>query len=480
MSYTRIHIIQSRVFSRVDNRKGSVYSAVSVALNRYTQTQLHVTKYLARWIAASAPMLQEHWDVGGYVLAAELPDEWVTLGDLRARFRDGVKVSAEGARALGLYRPSSIRGLQLHDDELGSLVDDLLDHERVATGDVVLSKFLPVRAAWVAPSTTRRGADPNCVRITGLEEHVGFWVAAMLEHAGYQQYLRHRAAGSMLPRIGLRDLKSLRVPRPPIEVRRLAARWVAATDAAATARQELAELQSEIEVAVQAEAPTVVDSRIPQFYKSSDLSDEWTPARAARDQFQAEARAKSGWVPLGRFESEHIGRMRSSPEREIRVLRLGDADGGLGFRLPEPEAVEHASFRFYAESLLPDEVLLSVLATAPKVVFNYPAPKEEEVWVADHWFRLDGRKTPGVLAMLLRTEPVTWQLNQMASGMAQQYIARSDLVEVVLPNPARLPAVDWERRLRPVLDAAASAQRELDAIRTETAELVGRHLGGRA
>ena len=105
-----------------------------------------------RWVPPSLPLLTLRWDAEAYVFAPLERGEWMALGDLRARFREGGRVSSSEAADLGLFRSSSIRGLMLHDDDLTPMPASWGGLSPVGPGDVVLSKFLPVSAAWVSPA----------------------------------------------------------------------------------------------------------------------------------------------------------------------------------------------------------------------------------------------------------------------------------------------------------------------------------------
>jgi hypothetical protein len=346
----------------------------------------------------------------------------------------------------------------------------LLEHERVGPGELVLSKFLPVRASWVTPSTTRRGVDANCVRIVGLGREEGFWIANVIEHPHYQEVLGRRAASSTIRRLGLRDLKELRVPNMPDQVPALAQEWLDATNAEAGSADEIRDISQEIAEDVLADLPEPTDERVPQFYSPHDIHESWVPVQVALGRFQNRA-LRSGWMRLGELIAEHSGRMRGRRVAAIRVLRLGDTAPPIGFDLPELAELTQPTFRIYADPLRPGEVLLSVLGSSPKVVFNHP-PQDTSVWVADHWVRLSPRSTPGVLGLVLQSAPVAWQLGLAASGAARQFISRADLRKVVVPTLPAERARRLETRLRSRLEMLDAAKARLRDIQSKMAELV--------
>ncbi len=99
--------------------------------------------------------LGQRWGASGHAIGLEeRGGPWIELGRHQARFLEGVRVPAPEARELGLFGPAAIRDLLFHDDTPPARV--ATDLPTVAPGDVVLSKFLPARVAWVRSVPARR------------------------------------------------------------------------------------------------------------------------------------------------------------------------------------------------------------------------------------------------------------------------------------------------------------------------------------
>ena len=429
-----------------------------------------------RWFPPTAPQLCERWDAETYVFGLHERGTWSALGKLKARLREGERISSSSAVELGLYRPSSILGLMLHDEELPPLPSSWGDLSPVGLGDVVLSKFLPVSAAWVSRSTPRRPIDANCVRVIGLEGDQGFWIANVLEHPTYRQMLARQASGATIPRVGLRGLRALRVPETPPGVEALSGEWTRGSRDLAAAREDLRDLQAEVDAWIDLEAPPEPGALEPQFYATADIEDSWTPGHLALRSYQATA-SRRGWMRLGDLLSEDSDRLRGRRIEALRVLRLSDADGTLGFQLPELAELKHPTFRIYGRPFGAGEVLLSVLGSSSKVVFHHPR-RQATVWLSDHWARFQPREDPGALALLLQSPAVSGQLALATTGAARQFVSRGELLLVRVPWPQREQRRRWHGRLSTALEGIAQANDRLNAVRNQMRELVDEHLGG--
>lgn len=429
-----------------------------------------------RWISGASLHNSERWEASLFVVDPERQASWQPLSRLRARIREGTRPSTAESRGRMMYRPSSITQMGLP-WEPPSTKGESTDAGQalVKPGDVVLSKFLPIRTAWVTPSTPRLAIDANCVRISGLKQETGFWVAALLEHPFYQRHFARLSSSAALPRVGLNDLRKVRLPDPPGELAPLVGRWVASSETLATATRELDDLQQEVNRFVAADAPDDVDERSPRFHASREMTDVWLPAAAALWRFQQLA-ARRGWISLDVLVSASPSRMRARRPPSLRVLRLSDALGDFGFQLPQLDVVKQPSFRLYADPLHPDEVLLSVLGSASKVVYNYP-PVETSIWIADQWVRLEAKVHTGSMALILRTRAVDWQLRQSATGVSRQFVSRNELHKIRVPRLNERLSGIWHERLCRVLERTAASRNLLQGIRAEVGDLVSRCVG---
>lgn len=431
-----------------------------------------------RWTPPTAPQLTERWDAEVYVFGLQERGSWLALGRLKARIREGERVPSAEAAELGLYRPSSIWGLMLHDQDLPPMPSSWGELSPVGIGDVVLSKFLPVSAAWVSRSTPRRPIDANCVRVIGLAGDQGFWIAHVLEHPTYQQMLARLASAATIPRVGLRDLRALRVPETPPGLGELTAEWTRATRALLVAQEDVQALQAQVNAWIDLDEPPPPRALEPQFYAAADVDDSWMPGHLALRSYQSLA-SRRGWVRLADLLSEDSERLRGRRIEALRVLRLSDSDSAFGFAPPELAELKHPTFRIYGRPFGAGEVLLSVLGSSSKVVFHHPR-RSATVWISDHWARFQPRKDPGALALLLRSPVVSGQLALATTGAARQFVSRTELLQIRVPWPERDRRRLWHQRLSAALDGIAQATDRLAAVRSEMRGLIDEHLGGRS
>jgi hypothetical protein len=316
------------------------------------------------------------------------------------------------------------------------------------------------------------------VRVIGLPGADGLWIANVVEHDAYQTMLAHRAAGATVPRMGLRDLRALRVPETPPEMEYLAVKWSQAARSYLEARDELHTLQGEVETWVAAESPAAPDPHEPRFYAAASVVDSLLPAHLALARFQAAA-SRLGWRELGSLASDDTERLRGRTVEALRVLRLGDADGRFGFAMPDLDELRHPTFRVYGRPLDAAEVLMSVLGSSPKVVFSHPHPKDT-VWLSDHWMRFSVSGNPGALALVLQSSAVALQLELAATGVARQFVPRTELLQVRVPMPDDRLEHAWHGRLTAALESICKASAQMATIRAEVRGLVDDCLEGRA
>jgi hypothetical protein len=305
---------------------------------------------------------------------------------------------------------------------------------------------------------------------------MGFWIANVIGHPTYQAMLARRAAGSVLPRLRLLELRALRVPEPPKDTERLVAEWTSATHDLAAATSDVRALQAKVDAFVEADSPRSPTPIKRQFYSSAAVTGSLLPVQVALASFRADA-DRRGWRLLADFLSDDSERLRGRRLGALRVLRLSDTEGAFGFALPGLTELAHPSFRIYADPLEPDEVLLSVLGSSSKVIFNHPACSAT-IWIADHWARLKSQPEPGALAMLLKTGSVAAQLSVAATGAARQFIPRAELSSVRLPWPEATLRRKWQADLSAALERVHHATDRLTAIRRRVSELVDQCLRG--
>lgn len=421
-----------------------------------------------RRVAVSVQLLADRWDADVHVHALTRGAGWTTIGALAGRVVEGVR------GAMGpVFHPSELVDLAMLPGPAHFAEPDASVREAVGPGDVVLSKLFPVRAAVVTGAVPRIPVDANCARIIGLTASSALWVAAMFTHPAFGPSLLHLAAGRILPRIGVRDLIALSLPPPPIEVEGVAVEWCQAVDEQIHAVREIGDLRVEVQHFADETAPIPPNARTPAFVSARQLPGAWLPDHVARALFAADL-AEGGWQSLDDLLAPEPGRLRQRVP-PIRVLRLSDVDDALGFRLPDPEPAPEPLFRLFAQPLRADEVLLSTLGSAPKVVFHHP-PNDSTVWLPDAWARLRPHPAAGALALALTTQQVVWQLERAATGVVRQYVGRDELGQVRIPVLPAATAARIHARLCSTLERRKMSAARIAQLRTRVDALITRSL----
>lgn len=421
-----------------------------------------------RRVPASALLLEERWDAAIHVRALAGGPGWITIGELAGRVVEGVR-GATGP----VFRPSDLVELAMAPAPAHFGASGASARDAVGPGDVVLSKLFPVRAAVVTAAVPRIPVDANCARIIGLTAGWALWVAAMFAHPTFETSLLHIAAGRVLPRIGVRDLFALGLPAPLREVDGVAVEWGQAVEDQILATREIDELRLEVQQYADETAPAPPDARAPRFVPAKLLPSAWLPDHVARARYAADL-ADCGWQALADLLVPEPERLRRQVP-PIRVLRLSDADASFGFHLPALEPAPEPLFRLFAQPLHADEVLMSTLGSAPKVVFHHP-PADGTVWLPDTWARLRCHPTAGALALALTTRQVVWQLERSATGVVQQYVGREELGLVRVPVLPSDAADRVHRRLCAALERRKAARARIAALRGRLDMMITRSL----
>jgi len=426
-----------------------------------------------RFVPGAEAVALERWDAEFNVGSLHVGASWITLADLGAEVGEGLRAGRVRGPEPLLYRPSHIGDGVLVPDAAYLEVPPTRSSRSIGPGDVLVSKFLPPRAALVSPGMPRHAPDGNCLRVIGLRQEVALWITGLLSHPGFAPRIAQHGSGRSLPRIGARELAELPFPAPPAGLATLATAWSEAGDERLEIDRDLIELQAETQEFANDKAPAAPDPRKPTWVPPENVPDTWAPDQAALVRYQHQL-ARAGWVKLGRFLAKEPARLRGRIP-PARLLRLTDATGDLGFKLPDVAPVRPPWFRIYADPLRPGEVLLSTLGSAPKVVLSAP-PTVSTVWVSDQWARLDGGAAPGALALGLRTSQVIWQLGSAATGAVRQFIGRGELAEVCVPAPTAGIAASINRRLLDLMERRKAIDDRLAGLRAELAALVAASL----
>jgi hypothetical protein len=186
-----------------------------------------------------------------------------------------------------------------------------------------------------------------------------------------------------------------------------------------------------------------------RFFPAADVDDSLIPRHVTLAYLQHGLRDRQGWVRLDELLAP--GQPRRKRMTQVaplgRYLRLGDVGPDLMITPPAEGGTLPQPGRVYAEPLSPDEVLLSMLVTSPRVAFAGPEPAAG-IHVIDHWERFRFRETPGAWALVLNTAAVRRQMPLLAMGSAQQFTHPESVRGLVLPPVSLDLRLKWDKVLR--------------------------------
>lgn len=324
-------------------------------------------------------------------------------------------------------------------------------------GDVLVSKALPVKAAWVAPSFPKSRIDGSCYAVRNLATAPGLWLTFCLNQSNYSICLGRRSGGYVLPRISQSELRRFPIPDLPVEFERLAEGIAECIDDRTLSSLELLRLQNEVSEAVedfvpeeaeQVAADTDSFATWAMRFRCSSVDSSLVPSHVAVGAFQDVLRRRGDW----RLISDLVSLKRPSNARlgdvgfKYSYLRLSDVVEDM--RVPaEPATSSEANRNVFAEPIRQEDVFHSLLATSPRTVFVSRNP-EHDIFPVDYWARLRFLETPGAWAMVLQTDPVVKQLKSLAMGAAQQFATVAAVNRLAVPPIPLEIRQAWDKRIR--------------------------------
>jgi hypothetical protein len=273
----------------------------------------------------------------------------------------------------------------------------------------------------------------------------------------------------------LKDLKGFQVPELPNEGGRFAELWLGLESERVKAWNKLNVLLDRAEELVSDFKPLLGGEQKYCFQPAPFLSESWLPTHVAMRHIQDEM-SRLRWLQLRDVGIAEKNRLRDKGPASGRLLRLSDAEGILAFRLPKDELFREAGFRVYERPLQPEEVLVSLMGTSPKVVFNHP-PRKETILVSDRWARLHSMKHPGAVSLMLMTSAVQWQLRNASSGVAQQFVTSEDLESIRLPRINDIEAERMHRHLCTAMDELSAVRAKQQELLAEVETMITRSMG---
>jgi len=331
------------------------------------------------------------------------------------------------------------------------------DRFTLQTGDVLLAKAPPIKAAWISPSVHHHRFDATCYAARNLTTAQGVWLTFCLNQFEYAFSLARRSVASAMPRINRTEWMRFPIPDLPAGFELLAEGIAECIDQRALSSMELLRLQAEVADqveslvpghAIEAAADPSSEASWHQRFSPTLIDDSLIPGHVKAGRFQQLLRRGGDWRPIralvsiARGHGERLGKKGTG----YWTLRLSDV--GADLRLPALVSRGQAGNRnVYAEPLAEGEVLHSLLATHPRTLL-ITEPPDRAIYPTDHWVRLRFNETPGAWALILQTEPIARQLRSMTTGLTHQFATAAAVEQLVLPPVALSTRISWDGRLR--------------------------------
>jgi hypothetical protein len=356
---------------------------------------------------------------------------------------------------LVIYKPTNVQHMILAPERSHFYADPLPSRTQVEPGDVVVTKHAPVRAALATKAVVGHMIDSNCLIIRGLQLGLAFWTAYCINHPLYLQRL---LIGTTLPRVSLRQLRSLAIPRPPADLTELAAAFATNCDDLLANSKSFWDLQNLVEDSVEESLNTLADElhRLEQdtlatgeWFSVLDIHDSLVPLHVLLSHIQGLLHRVLGWVPLTDLLVEEAVLRRRFDELPPRGRYLGLRAGEAELTINEAALAEsfNWAFRVFSQPLSDGEVLVSTLVTKPQVIFVDARPVPS-IFVSDQWERLRFRETPGAWALILNSKAVQGlQWSRMGSGVMQQFTSAAALRQIWVPEVPLEQRRKWEQAL---------------------------------
>ena len=311
----------------------------------------------------------------------------------------------------------------------------------VQPGDVVVTKFAPIRAALAPENARRHPVDGNTIIVRGLVPDFAAWLAICLNRPEFQELLLISAG--ILRRVGLRALASLRLPPLPAVAPKLAAILFELLDRRVSIAEQhhLARLEADAAAASDEVGRDLGDGR---FVPSSSLSSaSWLPATVAISAFQSTLARQHAWVTLGDLATLASGDRLAAMPPNACVVRVSDVGDDL-FVPSLPNGNDAQPWRTFSQPLVEGDVLVSLFGPNPRPAY-LDAAVPVDAYPTDSWARLRFHQTPAAWALLLSTASIQAQIRRLVTGVVQQFVPRRALLTVHLPVPEQATLDRWQR-----------------------------------
>jgi hypothetical protein len=442
-------------------------------------THGHIKSVPPQRLAQAEYRLQPELYADALACVLDVPAHAPTLRDLAtiAEGWRGTAIDNDDADALlPMYHTGNIQCMRLvpGSEHLRAPTTNLA--QSLLPGDVVVTKFVPPRAAVVPELAHRHPADGNCMILRGLTPTWAMWAAWCLNQPPVGTYLSITSGRGFILRINQGALGELRLPEAPAAAMPWANRMMILAGEDYALHQRRAELLADVHAAVAdaADALTLADDLHGGQWISGNLVpiSSLLPAQAHLSAQQHRLRHDGGWLSLSDLiVPQATSRQRLATAPAVgSYIRLGDVahDGTiathLGSECPQPVS------RVFAQPIQAHEVLLATIVTAPRAAV-VDAAIAGKAWATDQWVRLRFRETPAAWAMILGSPTIAEQMRRMAVGTLAQFANPADLLELLVPPVPLERRLEWDRRERQLTERRRAWEQQWSEVIARGQEL---------
>lgn len=375
------------------------------------------------------------------------------------------------------YRANSVRPFELSPNKKDWNQPHQISAQSIQRGDVVVKRVDPVAAAVVPGGLPSLSADNNIFVVRGVAETDAWWLAFCLNHPSITNYLVSKSGRGVLGRISLSVLREWSPPVTPSEFSSIARTLAALQSKRAFVQSQIASLEAEVEAIVDQliAVPGSEDSEErfswaswSYFFPASLVDASWLPSHVAADYRSGVLNTNPDWRAITAFLLiEEPPRHRLNDfDNFIPILRLSDVtDLPLVPSDLRPIAPTQSN-RIFREPVKPEDVLLSTLASSPRVAFA-PSTPGPTVYAMDHWERLRFRSHAAAFALILQTDAVARQMRYLATGSLQQFVRPEDIQRIFLPVLPEETLSNWDRTFRSLAKSWQQTDSEWQAAMRE-------------
>lgn len=351
----------------------------------------------------------------------------------------------------------------------------LIDEEYcVKPGDVVIRRVGSAGAAFVSEFDRQHPIDANMAIIRGLPTDEAIWLAFCLQQPLYIDYLEQKIAVTDMVRVGLSQLKKLPFADKPKLFDEAALNYQEHLASLNTSQIKLHELREQVASWVTTYLQendifwTKNQRKVARFI-TKDIGDKLNFGYTEQNKVSRKI-LNLGGKYLKELLSVESDEKPSAP-RICSLIRIKDLQQDLTIsnHLTQIDSESDESkflIKVKKRVLKQNDVLVSTFAKESKLAWINQVP-EEPMLANEHLTTLLFEQYAGAYTLLMETELVQWQMNQLVAGTMQAFINNSDLQKVVLPPLPDELANDWHEKLDNALTAQRKALLDLGVVKQQ-------------